>query len=638
MSPNGIVLTPIEQHRSLLNSIFKFKPISKLHAYITLRTGINKSLFTLAEILTILKDAIRGEGLYDEKNPSIILCSRDLEEALNMKALHVTEIRDLVLSHLIKLESDEFLKRHCDNVVPAPIANNTSSQDQLVSATQRLIQSARISTHVITDKYAKFTCKPKFLAVLRTLPETNKNKLVFTYEEATRLLSTYILKHKNRFFDNRNIKLAMVKGDLLGEAFGVSAFHRCQVNNFLRDQLIPYNPDDHPHTAVAGNGGSPNPISCGATTSANIAGPVTGLAEAATLPSADPCNRGVVRKRSESDSEDEQRYKQARTLDAAHYVTIKTGSLSDCETETIYNSQSRDTASNWSEGDQEEESDEFDEVDEYEPDSGEETERPPQAMGRQSVSNCTSDSDSEIDVDFKVMNIVMRKVEQKRETMYWGDDSGLETELDSNGLESESTDQGSCVTCGKPTSSCYRYCSSCWDIRRGWMAQHVRKRKKRREPKDAGHIKITETLREDSDAEIGGPQVRSRDSGIELKESQELVITTAKRATSAPNKQIEPAFNSGDAAPPCTEVAVRMDSSALHFSSQNTGHQNVSSLSATSQLCLLCCHRTKNASLVHGRIGHQVCCYSCAKKLWKKRADCPVCRRKVERVIKIIPA
>lgn len=44
-------------------------------------------------ILTILKDTIRDEGLYDEKNPSIILCSRDLEEALNMKALHVTEIR-----------------------------------------------------------------------------------------------------------------------------------------------------------------------------------------------------------------------------------------------------------------------------------------------------------------------------------------------------------------------------------------------------------------------------------------------------------------------------------------------------------------------------------------------------------------
>ena len=37
----------------------------------------------------------------------------------------------------------------------------------------------------------------------------------------------------------------MVKGDLLGDAFGVSAFHRCQVNNLLRGQIIPYNIDNN---------------------------------------------------------------------------------------------------------------------------------------------------------------------------------------------------------------------------------------------------------------------------------------------------------------------------------------------------------------------------------------------------------
>lgn len=91
--------------------------------------------------------------MYDEKNPSIILCSRDLEEALNMKALHVTEIRykkllllllqladiivlmfssyrDLVLSHLIMLADDEFLKEHCDSETPAPPPNYVSASNQ----------------------------------------------------------------------------------------------------------------------------------------------------------------------------------------------------------------------------------------------------------------------------------------------------------------------------------------------------------------------------------------------------------------------------------------------------------------------------------------------------------------------------
>ena len=35
----------------------------------------------------------------------------------------------------------------------------------------------------------------------------------------------------------------MVENDPLGIAFNVKAFHRCQVNNLLRAQLIPHDPD-----------------------------------------------------------------------------------------------------------------------------------------------------------------------------------------------------------------------------------------------------------------------------------------------------------------------------------------------------------------------------------------------------------
>jgi hypothetical protein len=43
------------------------------------------------------------------------------------------------------------------------------------------------------------------------------------------LLSKYIMCHKDRFFDLRNIKVALVENDLLGTAFKVRAFHRTQV-------------------------------------------------------------------------------------------------------------------------------------------------------------------------------------------------------------------------------------------------------------------------------------------------------------------------------------------------------------------------------------------------------------------------
>ena len=54
---------------------------------------------------------VRGEGLFDPPNPSIILCSPDLERALNMKALHVTEVRNQVLYHVIKVPEHAFRRQ-----------------------------------------------------------------------------------------------------------------------------------------------------------------------------------------------------------------------------------------------------------------------------------------------------------------------------------------------------------------------------------------------------------------------------------------------------------------------------------------------------------------------------------------------
>ena len=63
-----------------------------------------------------------------------------------------------------------------------------------------------------------------------------------------------------------------------------------------------------------------------------------------------------------------------------------------------------------------------------------------------------------------------------------------------------------------------------------------------------------------------------------------------------------------------------------------------SSLALTDSLCNLCYSRPKDACLIHGRTSHQYCCYSCAKKLYKKRQGCPVCRRKIEKITKNIVA
>ena len=65
------------------------------------------------------------------------------------------------------------------------------------------------------------------------VPGIDLTQTEFSYSEVTILLSKYILSRKHDIFDSRNIKLALVANDPIGDAFGVKAFHRCQVKYVL---------------------------------------------------------------------------------------------------------------------------------------------------------------------------------------------------------------------------------------------------------------------------------------------------------------------------------------------------------------------------------------------------------------------
>uniref|UniRef100_A0A8C6VRI6 MDM2 proto-onco n=1 Tax=Naja naja TaxID=35670 RepID=A0A8C6VRI6_NAJNA len=49
--------------------------------------------------------------------------------------------------------------------------------------------------------------------------------------------------------------------------------------------------------------------------------------------------------------------------------------------------------------------------------------------------------------------------------------------------------------------------------------------------------------------------------------------------------------------------------------------------------CVICQTRPKNGCIVHGRTGHLMSCFVCAKKLKKRNKPCPVCRQPIEMII-----
>ena len=260
---------PLETNAALLHTLFKFNPNSNLKDYLAIKTGTPKLYCTLVEILTALKHIIREEELFDKNNPSCILCSAELEVALGLKSLHVTEVRDTVLAQLTRVPDSRLSTSfkthlgHCRRAasgisglwspnlhVVTPVARHPAPPSHALGV-------AGIDSAIFTDKNARFFLKPKFLKVLLSVPGSDHRQIVFTYEEITLLLSQYILLKRNQLFDPRNIKLAMVANDPLGEAFNVRAFHRCQVNNLLRTQLIPVDTRNFSHVVLRARPGPP---------------------------------------------------------------------------------------------------------------------------------------------------------------------------------------------------------------------------------------------------------------------------------------------------------------------------------------------------------------------------------------------
>jgi hypothetical protein len=81
-----------------------FKHDSRLRAYLAFKKPtseyIRRDTTTLNQILQYLKEVISQEHLYDKRNASVVICDQNLEEALDCKAMHLTEIRQVQYHHV----------------------------------------------------------------------------------------------------------------------------------------------------------------------------------------------------------------------------------------------------------------------------------------------------------------------------------------------------------------------------------------------------------------------------------------------------------------------------------------------------------------------------------------------------------
>ena len=208
--------THLSTSKVQFDTIVCFKPDSGLKKYIQNKTKIYKTFFTLGEITTILRIVIKREKLYEVRNPTVIICSEELKLALECDALHLSELKEKILTHLTL--APEYLR---DGENPS---NN--------------FPTGSISVYI--PKRAQFKLKRPFCELIQKVTKFNRTRTIFTYEEICFSLSKYINDRKGKFFQGKNKKIAWVQDDLLGTCFNVLSFHVIQIKMLLRSQLIPF--------------------------------------------------------------------------------------------------------------------------------------------------------------------------------------------------------------------------------------------------------------------------------------------------------------------------------------------------------------------------------------------------------------
>ncbi|XP_076410322.1 E3 ubiquitin-protein ligase Mdm2 isoform X7 [Peromyscus maniculatus bairdii] len=176
-------------------------------------------------------------------------------------------------------------------------------------------------------------------------------------------------------------------------------------------------------------------------------------------------------------------------------------------------------------------------------------------------------------------------------------------------------DYWKCTSCGEMNPPLPPHCNRCWTLRENWLP----------EGKGKDNREITEK------------------EGLDVPDGKKTTVSDSQEPCLEESDDKEGhAFQSQDSED-CSQPST---SSSIVYGSQedvkelekeetqNRGESMESgfSLNAT-EPCVICQGRPKNGCIVHGKTGHLMSCFTCAKKLKKRNKPCPVCRQPIQMIV-----
>lgn len=222
----------------------KFTDDSKLYKYLTYKYpsvyNIEQNLYTIKEILINIYKTIISEKLYDLENPIMIILNKELEDALNVRILHLGDFLSFIEKQMIIHITDDM---SFTSMNTPPIKNYITCNDgsnyiipvwASKTANAVIARKLKVANFDIEKKYK---VKSNFLKVLKSVDDSI-TKTIFFYREIIDLFNQYIIINKKTLVDDRNTTVFIVENDLLGQAFGVQTFSKKQLSYLIQNQLI----------------------------------------------------------------------------------------------------------------------------------------------------------------------------------------------------------------------------------------------------------------------------------------------------------------------------------------------------------------------------------------------------------------
>ncbi|XP_008583990.1 PREDICTED: E3 ubiquitin-protein ligase Mdm2 isoform X4 [Galeopterus variegatus] len=186
-------------------------------------------------------------------------------------------------------------------------------------------------------------------------------------------------------------------------------------------------------------------------------------------------------------------------------------------------------------------------------------------------------------------------------------------------------DYWKCTSCHEMNPPLPPHCNRCWALRENWLPEDKGKAK--------GEIPEKAKLENSTQAE----------EGFDVPDCKKTTVNDSKESCVEENDdkitQSSQSQESEDYSQPSTSASIIYSSQedVKEFEREETQDKEESMESSfplnAIEPCVICQGRPKNGCIVHGKTGHLMACFTCAKKLKKRNKPCPVCRQPIQMIV-----